>query len=160
MLVNGWAQRYSTKFAYTLARALRDLCPSTSTRVAFISSPTAYVAFQSLSSSSFAHPSEVALERTVLFEYDDRFAALPVTGRTPPSEDAEPGPVEPRNAERGGFQKYDLYDPENFDERLRGTVDIAVIDPPYLNEVRLPAFRHGPPTDAHKCLPENQCTRL
>lgn len=31
---------------------------------------------------------------------------------------------------------YDLEEPERYPEELRGTVDIAIADPPFLNEVR------------------------
>jgi hypothetical protein len=32
---------------------------------------------------------------------------------------------------------YDIDEPENIPEELKGTVDIAIADPPFLNEVRL-----------------------
>lgn len=32
--------------------------------------------------------------------------------------------------------KYDLHEPGKWDRQLEGTVDIAVVDVPYLNEVR------------------------
>lgn len=34
------------------------------------------------------------------------------------------------------FIPYDIDDPDIFPESLRGKVDIAVVDPPFLNEVR------------------------
>ena len=35
--------------------------------------------------------------------------------------------------------KYDLHEPEKWDKQLEGTVDFAVVDVPYLNEVRSPS---------------------
>lgn len=93
--------RYSTPFAHRLASSLSLL---SSSRTAFLASPTAYVAFQHL------NPQPNAL----LLEYDARFDVLP--GK--------------------GFIKWDLFDPERLPESLKGTVELAVVDPPYLNEVR------------------------
>ncbi|CDZ96375.1 Uncharacterized conserved protein [Phaffia rhodozyma] len=118
---------YSTPFANRLASSLHALC-TPSTRVAFLSSPTGYVAFQS-------QPSP--LKRTLLFEYDDRFEILPVVGRTRKErrERKESGrDTQGIGKDEGGFVKYDLYEPLKWGEGLRGTVDLAVIDPPYLNE--------------------------
>ncbi|KAL7415529.1 putative N6-adenine methyltransferase-domain-containing protein [Mrakia frigida] len=108
---------YSTPFAYSLAKSIRSLCPTPQTRVAFLCSPTGYVAFQSLN----------PLPRTLLFEYDARFDVLPVVGR---DRRISTGP----SKEEGGFVKYDLHEPEKWDKQLEGTVDIAVVDVPYLNE--------------------------
>jgi hypothetical protein len=47
----------------------------------------------------------------LLFEYDERFGALPVVGRT--SKPSGPG-EKSRLLEEGGFVKYDLYEPERF----------------------------------------------
>ena len=54
------------------------------------------------------------MRKTRLLEFDNRFAL--VAGRA--------------------FVKYDLDEPDIFPEELRGTVDIAILDPPFLNEVR------------------------
>jgi len=91
---------YSTKFANHLARSLFSLCDAPTTRVAFLCSPTAFVAFQH----------ENPLERTLLFEYDDRFEVL--AGNK--------------------FVRYDLNEPDAVPEKYKGTVDLAVVDPPYL----------------------------
>lgn len=115
---------YSTPFANHLAASLKAICEPT-TRVAFLSSPTGYVAFQS-------QPSP--LKRTLLFEYDDRFQILPVVGRTK-GERRAGKEREEIGVEEGGFVHYDLYEPEKWSAGLRGTVNLAVIDPPYLNEV-------------------------
>lgn len=34
------------------------------------------------------------------------------------------------------FVHYNLEEPEQYPDELRGTVDIAIADPPFLNEVR------------------------
>lgn len=94
-------RRYSTAFAHRLADSLAHL---RSPRLAFLASPTAYVAFQHL------HPQS----NTLLLEYDARFDVLPGSG----------------------FVKWDLFDPDRLPESARGTVELAVVDPPYLNEVR------------------------
>ncbi|SGZ24000.1 BQ5605_C023g09678 [Microbotryum silenes-dioicae] len=94
---------YSQAFATTLAQYIRSLCPSTSTRVAFLCCPTAYVGFQ------HTNP----LPRTLLLEYDKRFELL----------DADQ------------FVHYDIDEPEYVPEGIKGTVDIAICDPPFLNEV-------------------------
>jgi hypothetical protein len=53
------------------------------------------------------------LENTMLLEYDQRFAVL-----------------SPKQ-----FIPYDLDEPDIFPESLRGSVELAVVDPPFLNEV-------------------------
>jgi len=70
------------------------------------------------------------LEGARLLEYDQRFAVLA-----------------PKQ-----FVPYDLDEPNKFPEDLRGTVDIAIVDPPFLNEVRkIPShdthITQGTPTD-------------
>lgn len=112
-----------------MASSIHALCPSPETRVAFLCSPTGYVAFQS-------HPTLPALTRTLLFEYDARFNVLPVVGRTSESRAAGTGP----GVQEGGFVKYDLHDPMRFPKELEGTVDVAVVDVPYLNEVSAQPF--------------------
>lgn len=83
---------------------MRSLCHESST-VAFISCPTAFVAFQ--------HISPLAGAR--LLEVDRRFAVL-----TPKH-----------------YIHYDLDEPEVYPSSLKGAVDVAVVDPPFLNEVWL-----------------------
>jgi hypothetical protein len=153
--------RYSTPFALSLARSINALFSPSSPppRIAFLSSPTAYVALQSLPNPS---------TRTLLFEYDERFDVLPVAG--PRRRTLIGGGASDIGKNEGGFVKYDLYEPESFPKELRGTVgtycvtplspvactfarqtptiltwpdpcryvDLAVIDPPYLNEVSYP----------------------
>lgn len=34
------------------------------------------------------------------------------------------------------FIRYDLDEPDAFPEELRGSLEVAVVDPPFLNEVR------------------------
>lgn len=58
------------------------------------------------------------LPETRLLEFDSRFALL-----------------DPRR-----FVKYDLDEPDHIPESLKGTVDICVADPPFLNEVRFPCL--------------------
>lgn len=55
------------------------------------------------------------LENVKLLEYDQRFAVL-----------------SPKQ-----FIPYDIDEPEDVPESLLGKVEIAVADPPFLNEVRL-----------------------
>ncbi|TNY17312.1 putative N6-adenine methyltransferase-domain-containing protein [Rhodotorula diobovata] len=92
---------YSADFASRFARFLYAHCTS-STRIAFLSCPTAYVGFQH----------ENPLREAFLFEYDARFGL--VAGDK--------------------FVKYDLEEPLEFPEALKGKVDIAIADPPFLNE--------------------------
>lgn len=54
------------------------------------------------------------LDGARLLEYDQRFAVLA-----------------PKK-----FIPYDVDEPDDFPESLRGSVDIVVTDPPFLNEVR------------------------
>lgn len=76
----------------------------TTSMVAFLCCPTAFVAFQ------HTNP----LDGARLLEYDQRFAVLA------PNK----------------FILYDIDEPDDFPDALRGSVDIAVLDPPFLNEVR------------------------
>ncbi|GAA5825704.1 hypothetical protein JCM3770_004453 [Rhodotorula araucariae] len=92
---------YSASFAERFARFLYAHCTA-STRIAFLSCPTAYVGFQH----------QNPLGEAYLFEYDARFGL--VAGDR--------------------FVKYDLEEPDAFPEALRGKVDIAIADPPFLNE--------------------------
>lgn len=94
--------RYSASFAARFSRFLYSLC-TPSTRIAFLSCPTAYIGFQH----------ENPLPDAWLWEYDTRFKL--VAGDK--------------------FVHYNLEEPEQYPEELRGTVDIAIADPPFLNEV-------------------------
>ncbi|GAA5866073.1 hypothetical protein JCM8547_000586 [Rhodosporidiobolus lusitaniae] len=93
---------YSDDFAARFSRFVYSFATPT-TRIAFLSCPTSYVAFQ--------HHNP--LKDVWLFEYDSRF----------------------RLFAGDKFVHYDLEEPERFPEELRGTVDIAIADPPFLNEV-------------------------
>ncbi|GAA6025822.1 hypothetical protein JCM8202_006254 [Rhodotorula sphaerocarpa] len=93
---------YSASFAARFSRFLYSLC-TPSTRIAFLSCPTAYIGFQH----------ENPLPDAWLWEYDTRFKL--VAGEK--------------------FVHYNLEEPEQYPEELRGTVDIAIADPPFLNEV-------------------------
>ena len=53
------------------------------------------------------------LDNAMLLEYDQRFAVL-----------------SPKQ-----FIAYDLDEPDIFPESLKGSVELAVVDPPFLNEV-------------------------
>lgn len=112
LLTLQYSDRYSASFADRFSRFLHSFCTPT-TRIAFLSCPTAYVGFQ------HTNP----LPSAYLFEYDARFGL--VAGDK--------------------FVKYDLEDPLKFPEELRGKVDIAIADPPFLNEVcaRRPAGESG-----------------
>ncbi|GAA5826705.1 hypothetical protein JCM11251_002862 [Rhodosporidiobolus azoricus] len=93
---------YSDNFASHFSRFVYSFCTPT-TRIAFLSCPTSYVAFQH----------QNPLKDAWLFEYDARFRLFAADK----------------------FVHYDLEEPEKFPEELRGTVDIAIADPPFLNEV-------------------------
>ncbi|KAJ8292091.1 Protein-lysine N-methyltransferase EFM5 [Rhodotorula toruloides] len=93
---------YSADFATRFSRFLYSFCTPT-TRIAFLSCPTAYIGFQH----------ENPLKDAWLWEYDTRFKL--VAGDK--------------------FVHYDLEEPERYPQELRGTVDIAIADPPFLNEV-------------------------
>ncbi|KAF9051102.1 hypothetical protein BDZ89DRAFT_939893, partial [Hymenopellis radicata] len=93
---------YSTSFATRLAKCVRALCDDSST-VAFISCPTAFVAFQHINPLTGAR----------LLEVDQRFAVLA-----------------PKH-----YIHYDLDEPDVYPPSLKGAVDVAVVDPPFLNEI-------------------------
>ncbi|GAA6009775.1 hypothetical protein JCM10207_004190 [Rhodosporidiobolus poonsookiae] len=93
---------YSDDFASHFSRFVYSFC-TPSTRIAFLSCPTSYVAFQH----------QNPLKDAWLFEYDSRF----------------------RLFAGDKFVHYDLEEPEKYPDELRGTVDIAIADPPFLNEV-------------------------
>ncbi|BGP19633.1 hypothetical protein JCM10213_000090 [Rhodosporidiobolus nylandii] len=93
---------YSDAFASHFSRFVYSWC-TPQTRVAFLSCPTSYVAFQH----------QNPLKDAWLFEYDARF----------------------RLFAGDKFVHYDLEEPDKFPEELKGTVDIAIADPPFLNEV-------------------------
>ena len=97
-------RRYSEAFSERLARQLHALLEEcgTNARIAFVSCPTAYVAFQHLYDR--AHD-------TYLFEYDSRFELIA--------------------AEQ--FVKYDFNESAALPEALLGTIDVLVLDPPFLN---------------------------
>lgn len=100
--------RYTESFANRLAETLHSLCDST-TKIAFMCCPTAFVAFQHMK----------RLENALLLEFDQRFAVL-----------------SPKQ-----FIPYDLDEPDIFPESLKGSVEFAVVDPPFLNEVKpIPHF--------------------
>lgn len=82
--------------------------------IAFLCSPTGFVAFLSHPSYTSLDPSE--RPNVTLFEYDRRFALLCPPGR---------------------FVYYDLEEgSDNVPDDLKGCIDIAVLDPPFLNEVK------------------------
>ncbi|CAO1617896.1 unnamed protein product [Sympodiomycopsis kandeliae] len=101
---------YSTEFAYTLAKNIhshlstkQDSNPS----IAFLCSPTAFVAFHHLYHSTFTSG-----ENLFLMEIDERFKV----------------------ASGNGFIRYDFNFPTKNLSNLQGKVDMVVIDPPFLNE--------------------------
>ena len=75
--------------------------------------PSTNIAFLCCPTAFVAFQHKKRLENAKLLEYDQRFAIL-----------------SPKQ-----FIPYDLDDPDVFPESLRGTVEIAVADPPFLNEV-------------------------
>lgn len=106
LTAQGCTGRYSTPFASLLSTFVYSHLPSPAAKVAFICCPTGFVAFQ------HAYPER--REATRLMEFDRRFALL--AGR--------------------GFVGYDLDEPQVFPDELKGSVEVAVVDPPFMNEVR------------------------
>ncbi|KAE9397256.1 hypothetical protein BT96DRAFT_966267 [Gymnopus androsaceus JB14] len=94
---------YTTPFANRLAESIYQICPDSSTNVAFLCCPTGFVAFQHLYGPR---------NTTRLLEFDQRFSVL-----APEL-----------------FVPYDINEPDDFPDSLKCSVDIAVVDPPYLNE--------------------------
>lgn len=106
---------YSTPFAYTLARniyaRLEHLSGSSSSAptIAFLCSPTAFVAFQHLYHQTGTYRSGI---NVFLMEIDSRFKV----------------------AAGDGFIRYDFNFPTKGLSHLQNKVDMVVIDPPYLNQ--------------------------
>lgn len=100
--------RYTTSFAHRLAKAVHEVvpAPSENARIAYICCPTGYIAAQNTHQSA----------TTLLLEYDQRFA------------------VAAASSSGGRFVHYDL-EADNIPNTIKGTVELAVVDPPYLNEV-------------------------
>ncbi|KAF8627277.1 hypothetical protein AX17_006322 [Amanita inopinata Kibby_2008] len=107
---------YTPKFANKLACVIRSLCPSDDASIeklgqpftiAFLCSPTAFVAFSNLCSTLDEKVIQIRL-----LEYDQRFAAL------------APGQYIP----------YDLNEPDEVPQSLLRSVHLAIVDPPYLNK--------------------------
>jgi EEF1A lysine methyltransferase 1 len=78
-----------------------------------ICTPTTNVAFVCCPTAYVASQYLYGRTNDYLFEVDTRFEALSAGGT---------------------FIKYDLNEPDLFPKNLSGTMDIAVVDPPYLNE--------------------------
>jgi len=99
--------RYTTHFAHQLAEAVHEIVPSPTehSNIAYICCPTGYIASQKL------YPSKT----TLLLEYDQRFAVAAASCG-------------------GHFVPYDLTE-DNIPNALVGTVELAIVDPPFLNEV-------------------------
>lgn len=126
---------YSTPFAYKLAECIASHLQTLSNqlgrqaRVAFLCSPTAFVAFQhrfgvsSTDQTACSKDSSVAGFQSDLrwqsgsnmwmFEIDERFKVA---------------------ARDGGFVKYDFNTPVKGLAEMRFRIDMVVIDPPFLNE--------------------------
>ncbi|KAK4700440.1 EEF1A lysine methyltransferase 1, partial [Phenoliferia sp. Uapishka_3] len=99
---------YSTPFATSLSAYISSCLPSPTSPVAFLCCPTGFVAFQ--------HQHAQNRERrrqTKLWEFDERFGLL----------------------RKENFVKYDLNNPEEFPEEWKGSVELAVVDPPFMNEI-------------------------
>ncbi|PWN50904.1 hypothetical protein IE53DRAFT_314879 [Violaceomyces palustris] len=105
---------YSTTFANRLSRCIREELESLrreegipNPKLGFLSCPTGYVSYLHLYPDSFRN--------VHLFEYDTRFSLLSGTN----------------------FTRYDLNRPLDFNDsqRFRGSFDLIVVDPPFLNEV-------------------------
>ncbi|CAO1631239.1 unnamed protein product [Parajaminaea phylloscopi] len=115
---------YSTPFAYTLAdliaQHLKEMSAGLGRQatVAFVCSPTAFVAFQhrygvDTSAATAAQEGWKSGTDLWMLEIDERFKVA---------------------AKDGGFVKYDFNTPLKGLGEMRGCVDMVVIDPPFLNE--------------------------
>jgi hypothetical protein len=104
--------RYTTPFAHRLAEAIHTVVPAPTEKsnIAYICCPTGYIASQYLYQSA----------TTLLLEYDQRFA------------------VAAASSGGGHFIHYDLEE-DHIPEAIKGTVELAVVDPPFLNEVCMSA---------------------
>ena len=100
--------RYTTQFAHKLAEAVHRVvpAPTESSNIAYICCPTGYIASQNLHQSA----------TTLLLEFDQRFA------------------VAAASSGGGYFIPYDLEE-DNILDAIKGTVELAIVDPPFLNEV-------------------------
>uniref|UniRef100_A0A0W0GCP7 Uncharacterized protein n=1 Tax=Moniliophthora roreri TaxID=221103 RepID=A0A0W0GCP7_MONRR len=78
-----------------------------------ITRPSDNIAFLCCPTAFVAFQHEYSSKNARLLEFDKRFSVL-----------------DPKR-----FIPYDLDEPDDFHESLRGTVDVAVVDPPFLNEV-------------------------
>ena len=76
---------------------------------------TTKVVFMCCPTAFVAFQHKKRLDNAMLLEYDQRFAVL-----------------SPKQ-----FVPYDLDEPDTFPESLKGSVELAVVDPPFLNEVNL-----------------------
>lgn len=115
---------YSTPFAYHLADCIHSHLKALSAqlgrraRIAFLCSPTAFVAFQDrYGQRSSSEDSVVSGWQSgmnlFMFEIDERFIVA---------------------ARNGGFVKYDFNTPLKGLAEMRHSFDMVVIDPPFLNE--------------------------
>lgn len=105
--------RYTPAFSERLAKALCALV-SGHERIAFLCAPSAYVGTRYHLAQ---HPDSPARDVSLhLFECDSRFATFA----------------------RDDFVRYDLDEPLVLPEELVGQIDIAIVDPPFLNRVRPP----------------------
>ncbi|RDB21234.1 Protein-lysine N-methyltransferase EFM5 [Hypsizygus marmoreus] len=96
-----------SQFWYTTAFATR-----LAKHVRSLCTPSSTVAFMCCPTAFVAFQHTNPLEGAKLLEYDGRFTVLA-----------------PHK-----FVHYDLNEPDTFPESLRGTVDLVIIDPPFLNE--------------------------
>lgn len=95
---------YAPAFAYALARSIRKLCVDVSTKVAFLSCPTAYVAFK------YLYPD---MQNVRLLEYDKRFDTF-------------------AGGEYCHWNLHDPT--HNLPVDFTSQTDIAIVDPPFLNK--------------------------
>ena len=79
---------------------------------------TTKVVFMCCPTAFVAFQHKKRLDNAMLLEYDQRFAVL-----------------SPKQ-----FVPYDLDEPDIFPESLKGSVELAVVDPPFLNEVNHTSF--------------------
>ncbi|KZP17500.1 hypothetical protein FIBSPDRAFT_920660 [Athelia psychrophila] len=99
---------YTTLFAHRLADAIHAIVPAPTedSNIAYICCPTGYIAYQNTHQSA----------KTLLLEYDQRFA------------------IAAASSGGGHFVHYNLEE-DNIPKTIKGTVELAIIDPPFLNEL-------------------------
>lgn len=100
---------------YLLHRYTETFASKLAENLHSLCNPTTKVVFMCCPTAFVAFQHMKQLENAILLEYDPRFAVL-----------------SPKQ-----FIPYDLDEPDIFPKSLEGSVELAVVDPPFLNEVSI-----------------------